>query len=284
MKSEGELLYQSEEQTGQKTFQFCDAMINKDLISCKNQAFVIEIYEKLSLIGKTKPLELLKLKANTKSFEVFDSNNREMSAKLEVVYSERKAKNFIDYLRNGLQIRSLIAIDFTSSNLVCNNKESLHYLDNFGYNIYEIIIMNCGKILENYDNKKLYSVYGFGAIPSEKDEVSHCFNVNSKNEPNIQGLSSVIEHYRKTIQKLRFLGPTYFRYFLKNMIDNVKKSVNNNENTYFISVILTDGLINDMEETIDLLVEASKLPISFIIIGVGNGDFGNMNILSNVLF
>ena len=44
-------------------------------------------------------------------------------------------------------------------------------------------------------------------------------------------------------------------------------------------MILTDGLINDMDETIDALVEASYLPISVIIIGIGYGDFGNMDIL-----
>jgi hypothetical protein len=34
-----------------------------------------------------------------------------------------------------------------------------------------------------------------------------------------------------------------------------------------------------MDDTIDELVEASFLPISVIIIGIGNGDFGNMDIL-----
>ena len=43
-------------------------------------------------------------------------------------------------------------------------------------------------------------------------------------------------------------------------------------------MILTDGLINDMDETIDALVEASYLPISVIIIGVGYGDFGKFRI------
>ena len=44
-------------------------------------------------------------------------------------------------------------------------------------------------------------------------------------------------------------------------------------------MILTDGIIDDMDETIDSLVEASYLPISVIIIGIGDADFTNMNIL-----
>jgi len=44
-------------------------------------------------------------------------------------------------------------------------------------------------------------------------------------------------------------------------------------------MILTDGIIVDMNQTIDALVEASFLPISVIIIGIGNADFSNMNTL-----
>ena len=44
-------------------------------------------------------------------------------------------------------------------------------------------------------------------------------------------------------------------------------------------MILTDGAIDDMDDTIEELVEGSFLPLSVIIIGVGNGDFTNMNIL-----
>ena len=42
---------------------------------------------------------------------------------------------------------------------------------------------------------------------------------------------------------------------------------------YKIMLLLTDGIINDMPETIRLLVELSTLPCSIIIVGVGNADF-----------
>ena len=48
---------------------------------------------------------------------------------------------------------------------------------------------------------------------------------------------------------------------------------------YHIIMILTDGMIDDMAETKDSLVAASFLPISVIIIGIGNGDFSKMNVL-----
>ena len=48
---------------------------------------------------------------------------------------------------------------------------------------------------------------------------------------------------------------------------------------YHIMVILTDGIINDMAQTIDEIVRASSLPLSIIIIGVGDADFSAMDVL-----
>lgn len=44
-------------------------------------------------------------------------------------------------------------------------------------------------------------------------------------------------------------------------------------------MILTDGAIHDIEDTIDCVVESSGLPISIIIIGVGNANFSAMSFL-----
>ena len=64
------------------------------------------------------------------------------------------------------------------------------------------------------------------------------------------------------------------------MNNKVKKQIDNKDfNTYHILMILTDGIIEDSDDTIDALIEASFLPISVIIIGIGNADFTNMNIL-----
>ena len=41
-------------------------------------------------------------------------------------------------------------------------------------------------------------------------------------------------------------------------------------------MILTDGVISDMGETKDQIVRASSLPLSIIIIGVGNENFSAM--------
>ncbi len=50
------------------------------------------------------------------------------------------------------------------------------------------------------------------------------------------------------------------------------EGMKNNMQEYMILLILTNGIINDKEEVKDLLVKCGKLPLSIIIIGIGEGD------------
>ncbi len=49
--------------------------------------------------------------------------------------------------------------------------------------------------------------------------------------------------------------------------------------TYQVLLILTDGEIHDMKAVKDLIVQMSTSPCSVIIVGVGNEQFENMEIL-----
>jgi hypothetical protein len=48
---------------------------------------------------------------------------------------------------------------------------------------------------------------------------------------------------------------------------------------YTILLILTDGIINDLQATVDEVVAGSGLPLSIIIVGIGNADFDQMDLL-----
>lgn len=48
---------------------------------------------------------------------------------------------------------------------------------------------------------------------------------------------------------------------------------------YFILLIITDGVITDMDHTRAAIVAAARLPMSIIIVGVGGADFTDMEIL-----
>jgi len=53
-------------------------------------------------------------------------------------------------------------------------------------------------------------------------------------------------------------------------------NLNGSAGAYTILLILTDGEISDMEATKEAIVAVSGLPLSIIIIGVGDADFDKM--------
>ena len=187
----------------------------------------------------------------------------------------KKNLSFIDYLKAGVQIGLSIAIDFTGSNKIPSNPQSLHFIGGNEPNQYERAIYACGNICAYYDYDQLFPCYGFGAninnIPTQ------IFNLNFEENPNIQYIPNIIQTYHDALNRVKLWGPTNFGPILDSTIKLVKKE--NNKLKYYILMILTDGLIDDIDYTINALVDASFLPISVIIIGIGKADFTNMNVL-----
>jgi hypothetical protein len=50
---------------------------------------------------------------------------------------------------------------------------------------------------------------------------------------------------------------------------------------YNLLIILTDGIIRDMKETIHSIIESTAYPISILVIGIGEHDFINMRLLQD---
>lgn len=182
--------------------------------------------------------------------------------------------SFIDYIKNGVQILLSIGIDFTASNGRINDPNSLHYISPGGSNDYEQAIRTCGLILAFYDYDQLFPVYGFGAVINNIPKPNMCFNINFKQSPEIYAIDNVINEYRNCLKKIHFAGPTEFCPMIRRTIEVIRKE--NNPMKYHVLMILTDGVIVDQQQTIDAVIEASFLPFSLIIIGIGNDHFQEM--------
>ena len=77
-----------------------------------------------------------------------------------------------------------------------------------------------------------------------------------------------------------FSATTYFASVIKEFKRRAEQNNNNYDFNYNISLIISDGYLQDINETIDSIIEASILPISFIIIGVGDDVNSDMKILN----
>ena len=142
-------------------------------------------------------------------------------------------------------------------------------------NPYETAIDSVGKIIEDYDSDKLFPVLGFGARLPPDGRVSHEFYVNGHpSNPYCERISGVLSAYRSCISQIQLYGPTCFAPSINHVAKVARNFIDGSQ--YFILLIVTDGIITDMEQTKSAVVDAAILPISIIIIGVGGADFDAM--------
>ena len=182
-----------------------------------------------------------------------------------------------EYIRMGLNLNLSIAVDFTGSNGIQKSPSSLHYLSST-MNQYQNAIVEVGIVIMDYDYDKMIPAYGFGAKLQGTGGTSFCFPLNRDYQrPQLQSWEGVLQAYTQLLPTLEFSGPTNFSPIIQETLKAVKLGSVQNKMAYSILMILTDGLITDYQETVQAIVEASSLPMSIIIIGVGNEDFSQMD-------
>ncbi|KAM7373081.1 hypothetical protein PAMP_007961 [Pampus punctatissimus] len=212
---------------------------------------------------------------------------------------QMKKKN---YRNSGVVILNhcKVAIDFTASNGDPRNSCSLHYIHPYQPNEYLKALVAVGEICQDYDSDKMFPAFGFGALipPDFKSvhfavaikkgsvslpcmKVSHDFAVNfDEDNPECAGIQGVVEAYQNCLPKIQLYGPTNIAPIIQKVASSASEEMHTKEAMeYFILLILTDGVITDMADTREAIVHASHLPMSVIIVGVGNADFTDMQIL-----
>ncbi|KAM7421680.1 hypothetical protein PAMA_015703 [Pampus argenteus] len=187
------------------------------------------------------------------------------------------------YKNSGIVIlnQCKVAIDFTASNGDPRNSCSLHYIHPYQPNEYLKALVAVGEICQDYDSDKMFPAFGFGAQIPPDYKVSHDFAVNFNEEnPECAGIQGVVEAYQACLPKLQLYGPTNIAPIIQKVANSASQEVHTKEAMqYFILLILTDGVITDMADTREAIVQASHLPMSVIIVGVGSADFSDMQML-----
>lgn len=269
-------VYKSEESSN---LQFSSIKILEDdlFLGDKNMKFKVELH----LRGYDQPygtaiVSIEDLMSLDGLIELKSLSNSPVAG-LKIQYTTSQKLDFTELLKNGLQISLMVGVDFTSSNGPPFDSRSLHFLGGTEPNEYERAIRSCGNILAYYDSDQSFPLFGFGGIPCGKGDVEHVFPLNYSNDPCVYGIDNMIETYKSALAKTQLYGPTYFSPILNNLYNFVR--ANSNGLSYYVLLLITDGIINDLQETVDSLVKCSELPISVIIIGVGNADFSTMDTL-----
>uniref|UniRef100_A0AAV2LWI6 C2 domain-containing protein n=1 Tax=Knipowitschia caucasica TaxID=637954 RepID=A0AAV2LWI6_KNICA len=192
-----------------------------------------------------------------------------LSFKVESEYT------FVDFIRGGTQLNFTVAIDFTASNGNPSQPTSLHYMSPYQMNAYAMALKAVGEIIQDYDSDKLFPAYGFGAKLPPDGKISHGFPLNGDDvNPNCVGIEGVLESYFQSLRTVQLYGPTNFAPVI-NKVANCAAEITDGSQ-YFVLLMITDGVISDMVQTKEAVVNGSSLPLSIIIVGVGPAEFDAM--------
>ncbi|XP_040391987.1 copine-5 isoform X1 [Cygnus olor] len=182
---------------------------------------------------------------------------------------------FLDYIRGGTQINFTVAIDFTASNGNPSQSTSLHYLSPYQLNAYTMALKAVGEIIQDYDSDKMFPALGFGAKIPPDGRVSHEFPLNGDAaNPSCSGIEGILEAYHRSLRSVQLYGPTNFAPVVNHVARSAAAVPDGSQ--YFVLLIITDGVISDMAQTKEAIVNAAKLPMSIIIVGVGQAEFDAM--------
>eukprot|EP00485_Elphidium_margaritaceum_P002338 CAMPEP_0202687436 /NCGR_PEP_ID=MMETSP1385-20130828/3115_1 /ASSEMBLY_ACC=CAM_ASM_000861 /TAXON_ID=933848 /ORGANISM="Elphidium margaritaceum" /LENGTH=637 /DNA_ID=CAMNT_0049342223 /DNA_START=49 /DNA_END=1959 /DNA_ORIENTATION=- len=210
-------------------------------------------------------------------------------------FTSKPLASFVDYLQGGAEISLLCAIDFTGSNgdprQAPQNIDgqiipaSLHYLTPQQPSQYQQAIRQIGNIVSVYDFDKKFPVWGFGGWFKQTGIVRHDFALNwNDGDPEVSAVFGIEQAYVNAIGVVKtgavaLSGPTLFEPVLRKASIIADMCHKKPGLQYLILLILTDGIINDMKQTRDLIVDMANrdLPISIIIVGIGGADFSAMN-------
>ncbi|KAL5717147.1 Protein BONZAI 2 [Ranunculus cassubicifolius] len=269
--------------------------LNIQQIGSKDSPLLIECFNfnnngNHDLIGKVQKslLDLEKLQHIEQGESLFlptlvghGHQNKVLKSRIYVdKFSECVQNSFLDYIAGGCELNFMVAVDFTASNGNPRLPDSLHYIDPNGRpNAYQKAILEIGEVLQFYDTDKRFPAWGFGARPID-GPVSHCFNLNgSSYQSEVEGIQGILHAYASAIPNVSLAGPTLFGPVINSASIIASQALANNQQKYFVLLIITDGVITDLQETMDALVKASDLPLSILIVGVGGADFKEMEIL-----
>lgn len=233
---------------------------------------------RLKEASRVSPAEFECVNSKKKQKKKGYKNSGVVSVKLCQVVKEY---TFLDYIMGGCQINFTVAVDFTGSNGDPRTPQSLHYISPQGVNEYLSAIWSVGNVIQDYDSDKMFPAFGFGAQVPPSWQVSHEFPLNfNPANPFCTGVEGIVAAYRACLPQVKLYGPTNFSPIINHVASFAQQALQQTTaSQYFVLLIITDGVITDMDQTRNAIVNACRLPMSIIIVGVGGADFTAMEFL-----
>ncbi|VIO87462.1 Uncharacterized protein BM_BM7119 [Brugia malayi] len=198
-------------------------------------------------------------------------NNKKANGIIEVVKcNEITIYSFLDYIINGYCLSLAIAVDFSISD---SNDTNATFANDV-----ECVIRSICEPFRRHNFSQNYAAFGFGARIPPYFRKSQQFCLNLEMDPNCQGIDGLIDAFWKANAQVQPSTTAHFAhiiYHLSKLASNVRRRENQLQCPYFVLAIISKGKINDIRETVQATIFASKAPLSIIFIAT-EGDCSEM--------
>lgn len=208
----------------------------------------------------------------------YKSKKRQYSGKLIIEdFTMIKQPEFFGLLQNGLEFNFHCAVDFTASNLHYSDRNSLHYKNESGRNLYSDCLQAVGNIITAYDFEKLITGSGFGAITENLDKKETDFFELDRDGKKLMlnGIDGLLDAYYECRKRVNFSNTTNVAETISRLREKVMKT--RDQAVYHVLLIIIDNEITDMLKAIEQIKRCDDEPISIYFLGLGNKDFGSMH-------
>lgn len=184
-----------------------------------------------------------------------------------------------EFLSTEDKFSFVLGIDYSVYNQPPYNKKDLHELNPKDMTPYLQAIQEVSKMMWGQDTDGRIPCFGFGgraSYPSFKTETVHQLIPLSGHNHKMSILSpeQLVEAYKNSLTYVEPTEPASVSEIISLIKTWAARDIK--EHVYYVVVILTAGQFDDLQKTIDLLVEAAHLPISIVLVGMGQRDFSTL--------
>lgn len=193
----------------------------------------------------------------------------------------RRVNKLGHYLEQGLNTTLTVAVDFTASNGPVKSIISLHHVpkSQTKRNEYEVAMQAIGNSFQHLQKTKGASALGFGAKIGGRFE--DYFTLSSKGE-SLSSIDDLLQAYRAATTSVELFGPSNLAPMIKYLGHKIKSTTSSNKWTYHVILVLTDGILDDVQLAKQAIADCKDLPMSIVIIGIGNEDFSGMKAINDL--
>uniref|UniRef100_A0AC34Q9M0 Copine C-terminal domain-containing protein n=1 Tax=Panagrolaimus sp. JU765 TaxID=591449 RepID=A0AC34Q9M0_9BILA len=186
--------------------------------------------------------------------------------------------SFLDYISSGSTLNLAIAIDFSRPDSFIDEAYVRRYLDDV-----ELAVKAIGEPFRDFSATSAYGAFGFGAKIPPLYRESQEFCLSLETDPYCRGLDGVMKAFKNSfanVQPINTAHLSHVIYYVSKLAQNALNRNQSNQPNYHVLVVITRGVFDDLKETIQSIIFASRAPISIVFVGINNNDLGDLERLA----